>query len=179
MRAAKPTFGDQPAGSARITHLLVHHTVTARSATVEDIRRIHVQGNGWDDIGYHYLLRCPSDTGRAEILTGRLEDGDPWLEGSEYGAHAFEANAYSLAISLVGNFHEEPVPAPMWDALVQWLTERCFWYDLKASAIVGHREANTLLGTTRNNTVCPGQYLDLDKLRAEVAVKLFALNGPK
>ncbi len=162
----------QPAGSVKIRKIVVHHTVTPRNATVEDIRRIHVQGNGWSDIGYHWLLR--SYGGSLTIEPGRKDNGDPWIEGDEIGAHAYAANAYALGIAMIGNFHEEEVPSDMYDALVDWLGGKCAALGLVADDIVGHCEADAKLGTVGNATVCPGQHMDLYRLRQDVANRLAA-----
>ena len=42
-----------------ISKIIVHCSATPRNKdfTAEDIRDWHVKGNGWDDIGYHYVVR--------------------------------------------------------------------------------------------------------------------------
>ena len=44
-----------------VTHLIVHHTAGANEATdwpavIRSIWVLHVEGNGWNDIGYNYLI---------------------------------------------------------------------------------------------------------------------------
>lgn len=56
---------------------------------VEEIRKWHVEERGWDDIGYHYVIR----------RDGRLETGRP-LE--QVGAHARGHNHNSVGICLIG-----------------------------------------------------------------------------
>lgn len=59
---------------------------------VAEIRRWHVQGNGWRDIGYHWII------GRdGLILPGRPE--------TQIGAHVVERNQGSIGICLIGG-HE-------------------------------------------------------------------------
>jgi len=156
-----------PAGGVPITHLTVHHTVTSRAATVADIRRIHVNGNGWDDVGYHYLLRQPNAADTPEVLVGRAENGDPWIVGTEVGAHTFGGrNADSIAIALIGNFHDSPLPESMRSALTYWLVQQCQRLGLDETAITGHKE------NPGNATVCPGAFVDMDRLRADVRALL-------
>jgi hypothetical protein len=80
-----------------ISEIIVHTTATRQEwmATrpvadkVAEIRRWHVDGNGWADIGYHYLI----DRNGA-IAAGRPLD--------RVGAHVKGRNAQSIGIALVG-----------------------------------------------------------------------------
>lgn len=40
--------------------LVIHCSATklSQNFTVEKLRRCHVVGNGWSDIGYHYYIRA-------------------------------------------------------------------------------------------------------------------------
>lgn len=81
----------------KIDEIIVHCAATRPSwwegKTVEqkrdEIRRWHVQENGWRDIGYHYVI---DRDGR--VATGRS------LE--ETGAHTYGHNANSIGICLIG-----------------------------------------------------------------------------
>jgi N-acetylmuramoyl-L-alanine amidase len=79
----------------KITQLIFHcaDTPTGMDVGVEEIRRWHTdlppRGNGWSDIGYHYVIR----------RDGTLEDGRP---DSIMGAHVYGHNSYSIGICLVG-----------------------------------------------------------------------------
>lgn len=77
--------------SRTIRRIIVHCTATpeGRVVSVADIRRWHVQGNGWRDIGYHYVIDLDGDVhaGRPEV---------------EVGAHAAGHNADSIGICYVG-----------------------------------------------------------------------------
>ena len=86
-------------GSARhpVREICLHCSATRRdwmadqplSAQREEIRRWHVQGNGWRDIGYHWII------GRdGLILPGRPE--------TQIGAHVVERNQGSIGICLIG-----------------------------------------------------------------------------
>lgn len=81
----------------KINELIVHCTATPSnfmsSATpaqrVDEVRRWHVEDNGWSDIGYHYLI----DRG------GQLLNGRPV---SRAGAHVKGHNSDTIGISLFG-----------------------------------------------------------------------------
>jgi len=80
-----------------ITELIIHCTATragwwkTRSANqkVQEVRKWHVEGRGWSDIGYHFLID----------RDGTIVEGRP-LERS--GAHTKGHNKGSIAIALFG-----------------------------------------------------------------------------
>jgi len=73
-----------------IQKLIIHCADTPPNMDVgaEEIRRWHVEGNGWSDIGYHYVIRrC------GLIETGRDE--------STPGAHVRGHNTGSIGVCMV------------------------------------------------------------------------------
>lgn len=75
----------------KITEIIVHCTATKEGQhyTIEDVRRWHMQGNGWKDIGYHYLV----------YLDGTIVSGRPI---AQVGAHCSGHNANSIGVCYVG-----------------------------------------------------------------------------
>ena len=78
----------------RIDHLVVHCAATRPGADLgaAEIRKWHVEGNGWRDIGYHYVIR----------RSGRVEPGRP---PEEVGAHVSGHNSNSIGVCLVGGLN--------------------------------------------------------------------------
>lgn len=74
-----------------ISKLIVHHafTPTSMDVGVEEVRKWHVDGNGWNDVGYHYIIR----------LDGTLEPGRPV---EKKGAHCKGHNSQSIGICYMG-----------------------------------------------------------------------------
>lgn len=74
-----------------LNEIIIHCTATAegKDFTVADIRRWHVQGNGWKDIGYHYVIYRDGS-----IHAGRQID--------QVGAHTTNHNANSIGVVYVG-----------------------------------------------------------------------------
>ena len=66
---------------------VIHHTAS-HDVSIDEIRRWHVDGNGWDDVGYHYLIRADGT-----VETGRT--------AGTFGAHARGRNHY-YGIALTG-----------------------------------------------------------------------------
>jgi N-acetylmuramoyl-L-alanine amidase len=67
------------------------------------------KGRGWSGIGYHYVilngwLTSKHFNGKFDgyIETGRPVDDDPFISGSEMGAHVKGHNLNSLGICLIG-----------------------------------------------------------------------------
>ena len=78
-----------------IEKIIIHCSATPPSMDIgaEEIRRWHVDDNGWSDIGYHYVIR----------RDGTVEPGRP-LEKA--GAHCRGYNQKSIGICLVGGTAE-------------------------------------------------------------------------
>lgn len=74
-----------------INEIIVHcsDTPEGRNDKAEDIRRWHVNGNGWSDIGYHYVVD----------LDGTIELG---RDVALVGAHATGHNANSVGVCYIG-----------------------------------------------------------------------------
>ena len=132
------------------TAIVVHHSATpAGNAAVFD--RWHRDGNGWDGIGYHFVIGNGSDS-----PDGEVEATFRWTE-QRAGAHTGGtpdnwANEQAVGICLVGDFSQgRPTPAQMQSLLklVQFLQSR---YHIPARRIYGH-------GTTpgARATDCPGR----------------------
>lgn len=92
-----------------ISHTAVHHTVTANEPAdpPQVIRQIwdwHVNDNGWQDIGYNFLIDH-----EGIIYQGRY---NPWLDDTDVrGAHAGNANSASTGIALLGQFEPGANPS--------------------------------------------------------------------
>ncbi|HET9443057.1 MAG TPA: N-acetylmuramoyl-L-alanine amidase [Acidimicrobiales bacterium] len=171
-----------------ITKMAVHHTATAEgpdpAATVRAIYAYHVQANGWNDIGYNFLV---DSSGRVyegryarayrsgEIPTGESEDRQGVV-----GAHAAGNNHGSVGIALLGDFSGLLGPSGgAVDALTRllaWKADRhlidpqgtASWANGVLPTIVGHRDIGA--------TACPGDrlYDRLPQIRQAVASTLAA-----
>lgn len=82
-----------------IKEIVVHCSATPPGMDIgaAEIRSWHVSGNGWSDIGYHYVVR----------LDGRVENGRP---ESRVGAHVKGYNSNSIGVCYVGGVGEEGNP---------------------------------------------------------------------
>ena len=74
-----------------ITTVILHCTATPadRELSVKEIREWHVKGNGWADIGYHFVLH----------QDGTIERGRPI---GKVGAHTWGNNYGSIGVAYCG-----------------------------------------------------------------------------
>jgi N-acetyl-anhydromuramyl-L-alanine amidase AmpD len=154
---AEPALSDAPAAwvpsaerQREWTAIVIHHSATpVGNAAVFD--RWHREGNGWDGVGYHFVIGNGSDSSDGEV-----EPTFRWIE-QRAGAHTGGtpdnwANEQAVGICLVGDFNQgRPTAAQMQSLLrlVRFLQSR---YQIPARRIYGH-------GATpgARATDCPGR----------------------
>ncbi|RZU49233.1 N-acetylmuramoyl-L-alanine amidase [Krasilnikovia cinnamomea] len=101
-RANEAMVADPPEYTTDVQVLFVHHTATSNDYSCADSARIvrgiqayHVRSNGWNDIGYNFLVdKCGT------LFEGRGGGVDqPVL-----GAHTLGFNSHSAAIAVIGDY---------------------------------------------------------------------------
>jgi hypothetical protein len=168
---------------APIVRMGVHHTATENddpdpAATLRAIQAYHVHSNGWNDIGYNFLVdaqgRIYEGRYARAYLPGEAPTGEDTSGQGVVGAHMAGNNTGTVGVALLGTFTSEPPRQPALDALVRllaWKADRhgvnpsgtTTWTTGEHPTIVGHRDAVA--------TACPGDrlYGDLPAVRAAVA----------
>ena len=75
----------------KIRKIIIHCSATKEGQDIDakEIKKWHVEGNGWSDIGYHYVIK----------LDGTVEEGRP-IERS--GAHTLNHNHDSIGVCYIG-----------------------------------------------------------------------------
>jgi hypothetical protein len=112
---------DNPDYAPVLLNAIVHHTAGASgsspaqsAAIVRGIQVYHVRGNGWDDIGYNFLVDR-----FGQVFEGRYGG----IERNVIGAHAQGFNTGSVGISVLGNFDAAALSAAAREAvsrLIAW-----------------------------------------------------------
>lgn len=121
------------------TMIVVHCSATKPSMDigVKEIREWHVNGNGWSDIGYAYVIRR---NGALEL--GRDLDRDGNVD-EETGAHAKGFNVNSIGICLVGGISDCGKPDANY-TIGQYIALDNLIHVIKRSnpirRVVGHRD---------------------------------------
>ena len=182
MRKGQPEF-------APISKLVVHHTVTQNddpnpAQTVRAIYAYHTRSNGWNDIGYNFLVdqqgRVYEGRFARSYRPGEAPTGEDEAGRGVIGAHAKAVNPGTAGVAMLGDYSGgyQP-PAPAVDALVRLLAWKAARHDIdpKGAApftaadgsqrtfpnIAGHRDVG--------DTGCPGGrlYDRLPEIRQRVA----------
>jgi N-acetylmuramoyl-L-alanine amidase len=101
---------------------LVHHTVNSNAyscnqsaSIVRGIEVYHVRGNGWDDIGYNFLVDACG-----QVFEGRYGG----IMKNVIGAHSLGFNSGSVGVALIGNYGRATPSKAAQDALVKLLAWR-------------------------------------------------------
>jgi hypothetical protein len=153
LRRAAPSYGQVQLG-------FVHHTVSSNSYTpdqvpamIRGIYAYHVKAEGWNDIGYNFLID----------RFGRTWEGRyGGMDRAVVGAQTLNYNAWSTGVSAIGNFDVAAPPQAMTDAF-----KRLFAWKLSLGGIpaIGTVYANNKyfqrISGHRDGflTACPGRYL--------------------
>ena len=116
-----------------INEAILHYSATpeGKPFDVEDIRDWHVNGNGWSDVGYHYVVK----------LDGTVQEGRPI---SRTGAHCKGHNRGTVGICYIGGGITEGKDTrteEQKDGLVVLLIDLIKKYDI--NKISGHNQYST------------------------------------
>lgn len=113
-----------------INQIIVHCAATTSEMDIDVswIRKIHVDQNGWSDVGYHYFIK----------RDGTVEDGRPIHRS---GAHARGHNANSIGVCYAGGIDKSGKPednrTPQQKlALLKLITNLSIKYPI--TSILGH-----------------------------------------
>ena len=173
---APPSVGEVKMG-------FVHHTVGANDYTsaevpgiLRSIQAYHMDANGWDDIGYNFLVD----------RFGRIWEGrGGGIERSIIGAHSGGFNTNSTGVAILGTFTDVAAPTAATSAVSRLLSWKLPFHGsdpssetvieskgstryaagtmVKLSNVSGHRDVS--------QTSCPGArlYDRLGQIRADAA----------
>lgn len=148
---------------------IVHHTAGRSPATPEEsaaivraIQVYHVESNGWNDLGYNFLVDP-----FGQVFEGRAGG----IDRNVIGAHALSFNTGSTGIALLGNFARKAPADEAVSALASLLAWRLDLAHVDPTARVVHAASGSSLRAVSghrdvNATECPGEkaYPELDAL---------------
>ena len=153
---------------------VVHHTDTSNGdspaqsyATVRSIYTYYVQGRGYCDHGYNFLIDR-----HGQIFEGRFGGSDRGV----IGAHATQFNTGTIGVAMIGTYTNASPPSGTVSSLIrllQWKmaihvmdpNEAVTRNDVVLDPVIGHRDAGAISG---DPTACPGNagYAILPAVRA-------------
>lgn len=128
----------------------IHHTASPAddggdaAARLRQIQAYHIDGRGFCDIGYHFVV---SQAGL--IYEGRRGENRP-------AAHVENENTGNVGICLIGNFEEQPVGEAQFAAatrILKWVLETYPAIPHDRQSVRGHGEHPSA------STACPGRNL--------------------
>ena len=182
MRKGHPEF-------APISKLIVHHTVTANNdpdpaQTVRAIYAYHTRSNGWNDVGYNFLVdqqgRIYEGRFARSYRPGEVPTGEDEAGRGVIGAHAKAVNPGTAGVAMLGDYsggYQPPTPAL--DALVRLLAWKAARHGIDPkgaspfTAVDGSRRTFPNIAGHRDvgETGCPGGrlYERLPEIRQRVA----------
>lgn len=113
-------------------------THTQNRERIRQIRNLHVNNNGWGDIGYHYIVDRNGNVWEGRPLT--------WQ-----GAHVANQNPGNLGVMCLGNFEIERPSTAQFDALTGFVSALAAHHRIPRRNISTHLELAS--------TLCPGRNL--------------------
>ena len=179
---------------APVFKMFVHHTVTENNdpnpmATIRGIYEYHVNGNGWNDIGYNFLIDSNGNIyeGRYSrpYATGETPTSEDLNGNGTVGAHASGLNSGSRGIALLGTFNDVGPSQAQLNSLISMFAWTASRHNINPNGstpiyntgtnktitppnISGHRDGG--------QTECPGDqtYSKLPSIRSQVTARLAA-----
>ena len=164
-------------------HVIIHHSGidNNNSSNTDQIRIIytyHTESNGWDDIGYNFLIAADGT-----IFQGR--DGQGVCEkDNTKGAHFCAKNNNTMGICLMGNYNAALPSFPMLNSLYQLIT-----WKLNKESLTPYGSSAFPVGTTGQlpviaghrdgcSTECPGEnvYALMNNIKDSVFVRTSSCN---
>lgn len=140
----KPAKHVVPQSHDAIKTMVLHHTagskVYTKKAAAEEMRfiqHLHMDVNGWSDIGYNFVIDG----------MGRVWEGRGYYR---VGAHTLGENTGTIGVSFMGNYEHDKLNALQRRALRN-LNRRLVEKSIKIKRVKGHREM------PNQATACPGK----------------------
>lgn len=114
---------------------IVHYSEGPTTQSVRSIQDFHMDGRGWADIGYNFLVD----------VSGRIYEGRGWLV---VGAHAPDHNTSGIGVCMIGRDGDSTAAAKR---SIRWLYDEAVRRAGRNLAKLGHRDVYA--------TSCPGNQL--------------------
>ena len=135
-------------------YIVVHHSATPRGSAAS-FDRWHRNHNGWDELGYHFVI------GNGTLTPdGCIEVGSRWPK-QKHGAHCKVGddetyNDWGIGICLVGNFERDRPTEAQMGALARLVDYLRVKYTIPDRCIIGHGDVD--------DTRCPGRNFSFGNL---------------
>ena len=145
--------------------IIIHHSATSYGNAAY-IDKLH-KANGWDGIGYHFVINNGVFKKGYGNRDGVVEVGYRWPQQKD-GSHCRLKgdlgnywNKHTIGICLIGNFEKTHPTKRQWRSLVELIRFLQKRYNIPTSQIKGHRQIKP--------TACPGKNFSLFRLKSELS----------
>jgi hypothetical protein len=115
---------------ADIRRIIVHHTATPATVSVERIAGFQVNNRDMPGIAYHYCITAEGDAFQTQYL-------------ETVANHAGSHSSDSVGVCLIGNFTSAPPPQSQQDAAAVLLAQLALHLGLSATDVFGYNELVT------------------------------------
>ncbi|MEV4919985.1 FG-GAP-like repeat-containing protein [Streptomyces tirandamycinicus] len=154
--ADESKVGGPPTYNATTKAVFVHHTAGSNTyqcadspAIVRAVFTYHVEGQGWNDIGYHFLVdKC------GRIFEGRAGGIDRPVQG----AHTYGFNVDTSSVSVIGDYSTAATTPAARDAVARLASWKLGLYGLAVDGTA------TLTASTDNGKFRRGERVTLPRL---------------
>ena len=154
-----------------VSHLIIHHSAGASTssdwpAVVYSIWNYHVNTNGWDDIGYNWLID-PNGV----IYEGRADNIQ--------GAHFCGLNPNTMGICILGTYTDEQPEAQALESITRLFAWKSCQENINPEGLDYHPPLDEEIFTISGHmdgcaTACPGDELYdlLPEIRAQIQLEM-------
>lgn len=139
--------------------VVIHHSAKDTDSP-QGMTEWHVNGRGWDELGYHFVIG-----NGVRFPDGEIYVGPRWTK-QKHGAHCKVPgnyyNEHGIGICLIGDLNRHGPTAKQMESLVRlvsYLSRRC---GIRSDRILTH-------GGVTHKTECPGRHFSVGAVRQAVA----------
>lgn len=145
-------------------YIVIHHTATS-SGSVASLDRAH-KHNGWDGVGYHFVIGNGQGMGDGEV------DPTPRWPVQKWGAHTKTANNeynnFGIGICMVGNFDLTAPSQAQLRSVSKLVAHLMKTYNIPSTRVLGHGQCKP--------TDCPGRHTSIARIRQMAAQQMASSN---
>ena len=152
----------------KIDTIILHTAAYKKELTAKTIREWHM-AQGWNTIGYHFVITGSPWDARARIEYGRPIDVK--------GAHAYGSNTTSVGICFTGHGDAQPFTEQQMYLAKILIFNIIKTIKAKNIRVIGHRETPHEIET--KSKTCPGTKVDMDVIRTVLSTDIKTMQVPK
>ncbi|MDH5601881.1 MAG: peptidoglycan recognition protein family protein [Gammaproteobacteria bacterium] len=143
-------------------YIIIHHSAT-KAGSVKAFHKFHTR-QGYGGIAYHFVIGNGNG-----MDDGEVKETFRWKEkisGTHVSVNSWEHNIFGIGICLVGNLENNPPTRAQLAALKKLIVKLKKNHKIADKNIIGHKHVKyDDASNKKEQTVCPGKKLELNKLK--------------